>query len=295
MGAALDLLIGEQGKEALDLVDPRRGCRREVHMPAEPFGEPVADQFGLMARGIVHDDVNVEIGGHMLFDGVEEAAEFLRPVARHAFADDGSGLYVEGGKQRGRPVPLVVMGVPFGLPGSHREQRLGAIQRLDLRFLIDAEHQRVVRRVEIEADNVAHPGSGPGQALVKRVLQWVAAAGIVSNVVVTTSAIFSSPILRGAPGRGSSARPSNRLAANRWRQVATVRRLTPSCAAIARLVVPSAAKSTISARIASAREIFRRRVRASSSRRSASSNSMRTADFQAIPTSLTGADAEGST
>src|SRR6266850_4099852 len=39
----------------------------------------VADQFGLMARGIVHDDVNVEIGGDMLFDGVEEAAEFLRP------------------------------------------------------------------------------------------------------------------------------------------------------------------------------------------------------------------------
>jgi len=50
-----------------------------VHMPAEPFGEPVADQFGLMARRIVHDDVNVEIGGDMLFNGVEEAAEFLRP------------------------------------------------------------------------------------------------------------------------------------------------------------------------------------------------------------------------
>src|SRR5258707_15298976 len=79
MGAALDLLIGEQGKEALDLVDPRRGCRREVHLPAEPFGKPVADQFGLMARRVVHDDVDVEIGGHMLFDGVEEAAEFLRP------------------------------------------------------------------------------------------------------------------------------------------------------------------------------------------------------------------------
>ena len=53
-------------------------------------------------------------------------------------------------------MPLIVMGVPFGLPWSHREQRLGAIQRLDLRFLIDAEHQRVVRRVEIEADDVAH-------------------------------------------------------------------------------------------------------------------------------------------
>jgi len=79
----------------------------------------------------------------MLFDGVEEAAGFLRPVARHAFADDGSGLHVEGGKERGRPVPLIVTGEPFGLPWSHREQRLGAMQRLDLRFLIDAEHQRV--------------------------------------------------------------------------------------------------------------------------------------------------------
>src|SRR6266436_1882319 len=92
-------------------------------MPAEPFGEPVADQFGVVARGIVHDDVNVEIGGDMLFDGVEEAAEFLGPVARHAFADDGSGLHVEGGKERGRPVPLIVVGMPFGLPGSHRGSR----------------------------------------------------------------------------------------------------------------------------------------------------------------------------
>src|SRR5258707_11746118 len=76
MGAALDLLIGEQGKEALDLVDPRRGCRGEVHLPAGSFGKPVADQFGLMARRVVHDDVDVGIGGYMFLEGVEEAAEF---------------------------------------------------------------------------------------------------------------------------------------------------------------------------------------------------------------------------
>jgi hypothetical protein len=49
---------------------------------------------------------------------------------------------------------------------------------------------------------------------IECVLQCVAAAGIVSSVVVTTSAIFSSPILRGAPGRGSSTRPSRRLFAH---------------------------------------------------------------------------------
>ena len=42
----------------------------------------------------------------------------------------------------------------------------------------------------------------PDALAIERVLQCVAAAGIVSKVVVTTSVIFSSPILRGAPGRG---------------------------------------------------------------------------------------------
>ena len=49
------------------------------------------------------------------------------------------------------------------------------------------------------------------------------------------------------------------------------------------------------ARIASARDIFRLRVRASSSHRSASSNSIRTADLHAIPASLTATDAQRST
>jgi len=105
----------------------------------------------------------------------------------------------------------------------------------------------------------------PVALAIERVLQCVAAAGIVSSVVVTTSAIFSSPILRGAPGRGASIRPSSRLTANRLRHVAAVTRVTPSRSAIARLVMPSAASSTISARIASARAILRRRARACSS------------------------------
>ena len=65
-----------------------------------------------------------------------------------------------------------------------------------------------------------------------------------------------------------------REAANRFRQVATVGRVMPSRSAMAMLDRPLAASSTISARIASARAIFRRRVRASSSPRSASSNSI---------------------
>src|ERR1019366_1573801 len=41
----------------------------------------------------------------------------------------------------------------------------------------------------------------------ERVLQWVAAAGILSRVRVTASSTFASVILRGVPGRESSASP----------------------------------------------------------------------------------------
>ncbi len=36
------------------------------------------------------------------------------------------------------------------------QQRLGAVQRLDLALFIDTEHQSPLRRVEVEADNVTH-------------------------------------------------------------------------------------------------------------------------------------------
>src|SRR5215831_10316540 len=117
----------------------------------------------------------------------------------------------------------------------------------------------------------------PEACAINRVLQWVAVAGIVSSVAVTTSVTLSSPILRGAPGRGSSLSPSIRLVANRARQVATVTRVVLNRLAIARFVMPLAASSTIDARIASPRDVFRRRARASSSASSSSLRSMRTA------------------
>lgn len=44
----------------------------------------------------------------------------------------------------------------FHLPGLQGQQRLRTFERLDLRFLIDAEHRRVRQRIEIQADDIAH-------------------------------------------------------------------------------------------------------------------------------------------
>jgi hypothetical protein len=43
---------------------------------------------------------------------------------------------------------------PRGLAGLHRQRRLGAIERLDLRLLIHAEHQRALRRRHVEPDDI---------------------------------------------------------------------------------------------------------------------------------------------
>ena len=63
---------------------------------------------------------------------------------------------VQRGEQRRRAVPDVVVGVAFGVAEAHRQRRLGAIERLDLRLLVHAQDHRVVGRAEAQPDDVAH-------------------------------------------------------------------------------------------------------------------------------------------
>ena len=47
------------------------------------------------------------------------------------------------------------MGSPFRDAWQHRQDRLGAVEGLDLALLVDTEHQRAIRRRHVKADNVA--------------------------------------------------------------------------------------------------------------------------------------------
>src|SRR5262245_58832749 len=100
-------------------------------MPARAFGEPIADQLGLVTRGVVHDNVDIEISRHILLNLIEELAELACTMARHAFCDDLADLDVERCEERRSAVALVVMRAPLGLAGAHRQQALRAVTRLD--------------------------------------------------------------------------------------------------------------------------------------------------------------------
>jgi hypothetical protein len=119
------------------------------------------------------------------------------------------------------------MGGALGSARQHRQGRRGAVQRLDLGLLIDAQHDGTLRRIEIQPDDIADlvdeqrsfdsfqlswrcgcsPNArqilttavwlSPTSAAIDRVDQCVASFGALSSVLVITSSTWASVILRG--------------------------------------------------------------------------------------------------
>ena len=141
MDTAAQLLFCEHGEEALDLVQPGGAGRREVDVPAGMACEPVADRRGLVGRVVVDHQVDVEVGRDVGLDGAQELKELSGPVTLEAAPDHFAGRDIEGREERRRPVALVIMTAPLRLTGPHGQQRLAAIQGLDLALLVDAEDQ----------------------------------------------------------------------------------------------------------------------------------------------------------
>lgn len=51
---------------------------------------------------------------------------------------------------------VVVVGAPLDLSWAHRQQWLRSIKSLDLALFVNADDQGLFRRIEVEADDVAH-------------------------------------------------------------------------------------------------------------------------------------------
>jgi hypothetical protein len=77
-------------------------------------------------------------------------------MASIALTDDPACCDVGGGKQRCGAMALVVMTAARRLTGPHGEQRL------DLRLLVDTEHDGTLGRSHVEADDVANLGDEIG-------------------------------------------------------------------------------------------------------------------------------------
>src|SRR3982075_1664176 len=100
--------------------------------------------------------MDVQLLRYILFDGIEEVAELPGAEAVLGLADDLARPRIECGEQDWGAVALVVVGAALDLSGAHGQQLRGTIEGLDLTLLVHAQHQRTVRRIEIQAHDVAH-------------------------------------------------------------------------------------------------------------------------------------------
>lgn len=153
-GAAADRLVGDQREEALYLVQPGAVGRDEVHVPARPRRQLRLDLRVVVGGVVVGDAVDIQLGGHGLVDLAQEGQELLAPVARLTRGQHRTVEHVQCGEQGGRPVALVVVGDAFDVAEAHWQHRLRALQRLALALLVYADHQRVVRRAQVQAHHV---------------------------------------------------------------------------------------------------------------------------------------------
>ena len=72
----------------------------------------------------------------------------------HACADDGSSFHVEGGEERRGSMPLIIVGASLDLPRTHRQERLRPVERLNLAFFIDAQHEGALGWRQVKPDDV---------------------------------------------------------------------------------------------------------------------------------------------
>ena len=130
---------------------------------------------------------------------------------------------------------------------TQRQQRLGSLERLDLRLLIDTEHDGMGWRMKIETDHVSdfffgqgigaeleglHPMrleawacqmrwtvlcETPTRSASSRVLHCASPGGGVRRVRATMRALLASVSRGGRPERGLSSEPATPSSANRLR------------------------------------------------------------------------------
>lgn len=86
-GAAANRLVGNQSKEALNLIQPGAVGRDEMNVPARPLGQPRFDLRMLVGAVVIDDQMNIELRWYRGFDTAQEGEEFLMTVPRLAVGE----------------------------------------------------------------------------------------------------------------------------------------------------------------------------------------------------------------
>src|SRR5215468_4716879 len=149
-----DGLVRELGEPPLDQVEPGGTGGDEMQLEARILSQPGPDLGVGVGAVVVQDQMQFQILGELALKTGQELQELLVAMPKVDLADHGAVEQVERGEEGGSAVALVVMGHGPAAPLLEGQSRLGPVYGLDLTLLIDAEHDRVFGRIQIEPDHV---------------------------------------------------------------------------------------------------------------------------------------------
>jgi hypothetical protein len=111
--------------------------------------EPLFDFRMFVSAVVVEDKMDLSALGCRSIDSIKELQKLSMSVSRFTRTDYSSIQDVERCEESRRPMPNVVVCVPFRATGSHRERGLATIQRLNLALLVNAQNQRFVGWIHV--------------------------------------------------------------------------------------------------------------------------------------------------
>src|ERR1700730_3293285 len=146
-------LSGKDAEPDFDLIKPARRSRREVESNIGVSGKP--SFVLLMGAVVVEDDVDLAVGRLVFNDLGHEGLKVNALFGLCGPATDSPIGHFQSGEEVYRTMPLIgALETLDDLTAAGLNITGRPFQGLDRRLFVDAEHQRILRRGQVQADNI---------------------------------------------------------------------------------------------------------------------------------------------
>ena len=113
--------------------------------------QPALNDWMRMRSVVIDDEMQLHRAGILIIEMSEELEELLMTMTTVTLPDDGPFGNVERSEKRCGPMAPIIVCHRTASAALYRQSRLRTIQRLNLALFVDAEHDRLVRRIQIQA------------------------------------------------------------------------------------------------------------------------------------------------
>ncbi len=136
------------------LIEPRGIRGREMQPHSRVCLQKLGDPRGFVRREVVRNDMDLQARGLIGDEVHQEGDELLGSVSVGRLAKDFARLRIERSVQGERAVSVIFEAMPFRPPRRQRQHRILSVQRLDRGVLIHTKHGRMLRRIQIQPDDI---------------------------------------------------------------------------------------------------------------------------------------------